>query len=105
MRATRVLTVLEAYRRKQGRLPDSLQELVPEYLDAVPTDPFDGQPLRYSREKAMVYSVAKDLQDSGGHGVESRGRTGRPGVSAGPDEVTYPFPARTAHPLSRRAPD
>lgn len=45
---------VELYRRKYGKLPDSLQALVPEFLDAVPKDPMDGQPLRYRRDKAPV---------------------------------------------------
>ncbi len=39
---------------------------MPAYLDALPVDPFDGRPVRYSREKKIVYSVGKDLVDGGG---------------------------------------
>jgi hypothetical protein len=64
--ATRVLLALQAYRLEAGTLPPTLAELVPRYLDAVPRDPFDGAPLRYSREKLRVWSVGRDLEDSGG---------------------------------------
>jgi hypothetical protein len=47
-------------------LPESLSELVPKYLPKVPIDPFDGKPLRYSKEKGIIYCVGKDLKDSGG---------------------------------------
>lgn len=51
-----------------GRLPESLAELVPRFLPAVPADPFDGQPLRYrhTNDTYVVYSVGADLADDGG---------------------------------------
>jgi hypothetical protein len=57
---------LKAYKEEKGHLPDSLSELVPKYLPKVPIDPFDGKPLRYSKEKGIIYCVGKDLKDSGG---------------------------------------
>ena len=65
--ATAVLLALRAYQKEKGRLPDSLNELVPEYLSHLPLDPFDGKPLRYSKEKKIVYCVGRDLVDSGGN--------------------------------------
>ncbi|MBI4603967.1 MAG: hypothetical protein HY721_18585 [Planctomycetes bacterium] len=64
--ATRVLLAIRAHRLEAGKLPEALAELVPRYLEAVPRDPFDGQPLRYSREKLKVWSVGRDLEDQGG---------------------------------------
>jgi hypothetical protein len=40
---------LERYRADKGRWPEQLDELFPAYLKAVPLDPFDAQPLRYTR--------------------------------------------------------
>ncbi len=56
------------YRLAHGRLPDRIEDLVPEYLPAVPRDPFDGLPLRYRRtdEGAIIYSVGPDGVDNGG---------------------------------------
>jgi hypothetical protein len=64
--ATRAVLALEAYRRERGALPQSLEELVPTYLSEVPQDGFDGNPLRYLPERALVYSVGADLLDEGG---------------------------------------
>ena len=51
-----------------GRLPDSLDALVPKYLDALPLDPFDERPLRYMRGDYgyLVYSIGPNLQDEQG---------------------------------------
>ena len=52
-----------------GRLPASLEELVPRYLPAVPLDPMaKGRPLGYSPDPArpMVYSVGENGIDNGG---------------------------------------
>jgi hypothetical protein len=62
----RVLLAMKAFKMENGRLPETLGELVPEYFDAVPRDDFDGEPLRYDRGKKVIYSVGKDLTDDGG---------------------------------------
>lgn len=64
--ATRLIVACHAYRRQNARFPETLQSLVPAYIPAIPLDPFDGQPFRYSPAKCCVYSVGKDLKDSGG---------------------------------------
>ena len=51
---------------KTGKLPETLDALVPEYIDAVPADDFDGQPMRYSPEKKLIWSVNENLEDDGG---------------------------------------
>jgi hypothetical protein len=60
---------LERHRlANEGKLPESLNELVPDFLSAVPSDPYDGKPLRYrlGEEDCVVYSVFKNLLDDGG---------------------------------------
>ncbi len=65
--ALQLLLALKSYSRdNEGRLPASLQELVPEYIAGVPRDDFDGREMKYSPEKRIVYSVGRDLKDSGG---------------------------------------
>ena len=65
---------------KHGQWPTSLAAAVPEFLPAVPADPFDGQPLRLIANEAemVIYSVGKDLQDGGGQ--DPRG-SGEPDVA------------------------
>ena len=58
----------ERYRRGHGRWPASLAALVPDYLRSVPTDPYDGKPIRLSRriDGIVVYAVGPDGRDDGG---------------------------------------
>ncbi len=59
----------ELYRRKNGNWPESLEKLVPEYLPAVPLDPFANQPLKMvvTAEECKIYSVGQDRKDSLGN--------------------------------------
>ena len=68
---------VELYRRAEGKLPQRLDDLVPDFLPQVPADPFDGQPLRYvvREEEYLVYSVGTDRVDNGGNGDPDYGDT------------------------------
>lgn len=66
VRGTQLLLALRAHQIETGKLPFSLAELVPRYLSEIPRDPFDGELIRYCLEKGIIYSVGKDLKDSGG---------------------------------------
>jgi hypothetical protein len=59
---------LESYRRRVGAWPASLDELVPDFLPALPVDRFDGAPLRYRlfEGRPVLYSVGADGDDDGG---------------------------------------
>lgn len=50
---------LRLYHLANGELPETLDALVPEYLSAVPVDYVDRQPLRYSREFRVLWSVGR----------------------------------------------
>jgi hypothetical protein len=54
-------------------LPENLQQLIPNYCKTIPTDPIDGQPLRYKTQgpNYVVYSIGNDAQDDGGVTWES----------------------------------
>ncbi len=70
MRLLQVELALRAWQATHGGLPESLDDLVPEFLSAVPADPFDtaDSPLRYQRteETYVLYSVGADGKDDGG---------------------------------------
>ncbi|MCI0358291.1 MAG: hypothetical protein L0211_07395 [Planctomycetaceae bacterium] len=73
--ATLCAIAAERYRLKHGQLPQKLEDLVPEFLAAVPSDPFDGQPLRMAAKDGglVFYSVGADRKDDGGVENEQRG--------------------------------
>lgn len=64
--ATQALLAIKAFKNDTNAYPTSLSELVPTYLSALPQDPFDGKPLKYSSEKNILYSVGKNMEDNGG---------------------------------------
>ena len=76
LRACVSALAVERYRLAKGRLPEGLGELVGEYMDSVPADPFTGQELKYKKlqQGYVVYSVGKDEKDDGG--VEEEGQEG-----------------------------
>lgn len=68
LRTARVALAIERYRLASGNLPDVLSDLIPSYMDTIPSDPFDGEQLRYKKLDIgfVVYSVGEDGQDDGG---------------------------------------
>ncbi len=86
--AVQLMAALRAWELERGGLPGRLDALAPGYLESLPTDGFDGAPLRWNPERAWLYSVGDDLRDEGG----------REGSSTSDDtrEPTYPLPWRRA---------
>lgn len=82
LRATRVVLALRAFHMSQGRNPQSLVELLPDYLEAIPLDDFDGEPLRYSPTRKVIYSIGPDLTDDGGVESTNKMKTG---------DIVFPF--------------
>ena len=63
------VVALEQFRAAHGnQYPVNLSELTPDYMIAAPSDPFDGQPLRYQKKGSgyMLYSIGPDLNDNSG---------------------------------------
>ena len=70
----------QRYRLRHGRFPAQLDDLCPDFLTAVPKDPFDGQPLRMlTRDGALIiYSVGKDERDD--HAANPPGKSFEPDI-------------------------
>jgi hypothetical protein len=64
----RLAIAVERHERMHGELPGNVTSLIPQFIAAVPADPFDGQPLRYIRldDGYVIYSVGRDGVDNGG---------------------------------------
>ena len=63
---------LRCYQADQGRVAQSLNELVPKYLQHLPEDPFSHRPLIYRPigTNWLLYSVGVDRVDDGGKPVQ-----------------------------------
>jgi hypothetical protein len=74
--ATRL--ALRAFEVREQRLPNTLSQLVPRYLPAVPQDPFAPIPLIYRvvRNRPLVYSCGPDGDDDGGQFEDKGGSSG-----------------------------
>lgn len=68
MNSVLISIALERYHRENQNWPEKLEDLVPNYLDEIPEDPFDRKPMRYKLQegKPVVYSVGIDGEDDGG---------------------------------------
>jgi hypothetical protein len=73
-----VACALERYHLEHGEYPETLTALSPQYLEKIPPDVVDGQPLHYHRTsngRFILYSVGWNGQDDGGVvGLNDHGR-------------------------------
>ncbi len=67
----RVAVAVAWFESERGSYPQSMSELVPRYLKAVPIDFTNGKPLCYSNrgESAVVYALGRDGDDDDGRAV------------------------------------
>ena len=79
---------VERFRMANNRWPNTLDELVPKFIERVETDPYTAEPLLYKKfaDGVAVYSVGQDLKDDGGD-VVSKLRGNQP---RGEYDVTQP---------------
>jgi hypothetical protein len=72
----RTALAIERHRLATGKVPAQLADLIPTYLEQVPIDPFDGQPIRYRRTEPgyVLYSIMEDGKDNGGKEREDVGK-------------------------------
>jgi hypothetical protein len=82
LNVARTALAVQRHRLAHGKLPERLGDLVPAYLDAVPVDSFDVQPLRFKPLAAgfVVYSVGRDGVDNGGRAKGANDRQFQPGT-------------------------
>ena len=74
IQALQAAIALHQYRHTTEEWPENLGDLVPDFLETLPVDPFDGQPMRYLREARLIYSVGPDRVDQGGSRRSTTGR-------------------------------
>jgi hypothetical protein len=73
-----VACALERYRLAHGQYPETLAELTPQFIENLPHDIINGQPLHYRRTddgKFVLYSVGWNEKDDGGTVVFRKGNS------------------------------
>jgi len=72
----RVACALGRYRLAHANYPETLEVLAPQFIETLPRDIINGQPLRYRRtdnDKFVLYSVGWNEKDDGGETVLRKG--------------------------------
>ncbi len=66
--AAQTVVALLRYKAEHGQFPQTLDQLVPQYLETVPLDPFGPGPLTYKRHEDdfILYSWGLNFEDHGG---------------------------------------
>jgi hypothetical protein len=76
----RTAVALERYRLAHGEFPESLDALAPQFMEKIPHDIINGQPLKYRRTddgQFILYSVGWNETDDGGVVVNQKSRDPR----------------------------
>ena len=63
----RLEAAIRLYWIKEKKMPETLEELIPDYIDKIPIDPYSGRPLRYDKVNRKIWSIGLDFIDD--HGV------------------------------------
>jgi hypothetical protein len=92
----RVACALERYRLAHGEYPAALDALAPHFIDKLPHDIINGQPLHYrpaADGRFVLYSVGWDEKDDGGiPGLRKSG-----GLDAEQGDWVWRYPAPPEH--------
>jgi hypothetical protein len=70
IRFTRVYLAMDLYLRQHKKTPNSLNILVPDYLEAVPLDVFTQKPIQYMQLKQGAWSVYSFSVDGKGDNID-----------------------------------
>ncbi len=75
LRIMEAVVAVERHRVATGELPVALDRVAPEFMSAMPIDPFDGQAIRCARKDNgyVLYSIGDNLIDDGG--IKGTGRS------------------------------
>jgi hypothetical protein len=81
-----IACALERYRLTNRQYPETLEALVPGFMEKLPHDIVDGQPLKYRHNadgQFLLYSVGWNETDEDGMIVMTRGKTPHQDISQG----------------------
>jgi hypothetical protein len=86
-----IVCALERYKLANGHYPETLDALMPQFIEKLPHDIIGGQPLHYRRTddgKFLLYSVGWNETDDGG--VTARDKSGNEDRTKGDWGWQYP---------------
>jgi hypothetical protein len=89
----RIAVALERYRLAHGRFPESPGVLSPQFLEQIPHDIINGEPLQYELtgdRQFVLYSVGWNEKDDGGAVIFKKGSNGPVDISEGDWVWRYP---------------
>ena len=78
----------------RGQYPESLAELVPQFIEQLPADSINGGPMKYRRTndgKFLLYSVGWNESDDGGIPAMTRDAPARADFKRGDWVWRYPM--------------
>ncbi|MGA2060206.1 MAG: hypothetical protein ABSG67_06965 [Thermoguttaceae bacterium] len=77
-RLSEIALAMCRYRAKNGKYPEKIENLMPDFIALVPLDPFDGKPIRLKQTdgKLVIYSIGFDGTDDGGAPYDQNTRKG-----------------------------
>ena len=90
-----VACALERYRIANGEYPENLAVLAPRFLERIPSDVIDGEPLKYRRAtngQFVLYSVGWNEKDDGGV-TAARKKGSTPGQDLDRGDWIWQYPA------------
>ena len=91
----RIACALERFRLAQGSYPETLEALVPKFINPLSHDVINGQPLKYRRTgdgSFVLYSVGWNETDDGGTVVMRKGNT--PSVDQDKGDWVWRYPTK-----------
>jgi len=91
----RVAIALERYHLANGNYPESLAALAPQFLEKIPHDVINGEPLHYRRTddgQFVLYSVGWNEKDDGGVVVFKKGSS--PDANTDQGDWVWRYPAK-----------
>jgi len=93
---TRTAIALERYYLATGQYPATLDALAPKYLQEVPADIINGEPLQYRTTpdgRFVLYSVGWNAQDDGGVAISTRPLMGT-GINVDEGDWVWQYPKK-----------
>ncbi len=89
----RIACALERYRLANGKFPETLAALAPQFMQKIPHDVINGRPLNYhltNDKQFILYSVGWNETDDGGSVVLGTGKT--PSVDINQGDWVWKYP-------------